>query len=368
MKNLYASMSLADDVKRAVRICDVAAQYGEVRRSGRLHVCRCLCGQNTDRHPSFTLYENESTTLGDHFHCFACQRHGSVIDLVMLTEHLDFKAALYFVRDRYLHGRDTGSKPVTRPAPRISADAPLRDDVWQLLEAATTHYQQALHHQPTARHYLRERGVSDDTATQLRLGYADGGLSRALHEVGHNLSLAARIGLIIPKGELLRERIVFPVLDATAHPIWLIGRALSDRQQPKYLGLPDGLVRKQPMQLGTAKRGVIIVEGPIDVAALVQWQLHHDFMLLALLGTAHTKAVDMLVQQHPDAPIFIATDRDNAGQAAALKLASPLIERGLPATILSWTGAKDCGALLQHGAEGERVFRHALTEAMTHNP
>ncbi len=367
MKNLYTPMSLANDVKRDVRICDVAAQYGEVRRSGRLHVCRCLCGQNTDRHPSFTLYENDGTALGDHFHCFACQRHGSVIDLVMLTEHLDFKAALYFVRDRYLHGRDVGSRPVMRPELRVKGDAPLYEDVRQLLEAATAHYHQALQHHSAARHYLRVRGLNDEAVTQLRLGYADGSLSRALHEAGHSLSLAARIGLITPKGGMLRERIIVPVLDATARPVWLIGRALSDRQQPKYLGLPDGLVRKQLMQLGAAKRGVIIVEGPMDLAALVQWQLHHDFRVLALLGTAHTKAVDVLVQQHRDAPIFIATDQDNAGQEAALKLASHLIEQGLQATILSWSGAKDCGVLLQRGAEGERVFHHALTEAMAHD-
>ena len=76
-------------VKAEVSIIRLAERYAELRRSGSTRfVCRCLCGGNTDRHPSFMLYEQ-----GNDFNCFACQAHGSVIDLEMWLNNLDFKAA-----------------------------------------------------------------------------------------------------------------------------------------------------------------------------------------------------------------------------------------------------------------------------------
>ena len=66
------------EIKQQVRLSDVAAQYGDLRKRGQLQVCRCLCGENSDRNPSFTLYERGQPE--DHFHCFACGRHGSVIE------------------------------------------------------------------------------------------------------------------------------------------------------------------------------------------------------------------------------------------------------------------------------------------------
>src|SRR5689334_11870194 len=106
--------SVVEQIKAAAHITDVASQYCEVRRSGpERSVCRCLCGQNSDRHPSFMLYEDD-----DHFHCFACQRHGSVIDLVMLVENCDARTAIEMLRRRYLNG-DLREMPrrVIPPAP-----------------------------------------------------------------------------------------------------------------------------------------------------------------------------------------------------------------------------------------------------------
>ena len=48
------------------------------------------------------------------------------------------------------------------------------------------------------------------------------------------------------------------------------------------------------MQRGQPKRGAIVVEGPVDYAALAQWGLDAEFALLALLGTAHAKAIPRL--------------------------------------------------------------------------
>ena len=56
-------MSVVDEIKATVRISELAAGYGEVKRRGRPHVCRCLCGENSDRNPSFMLDDDDFRNL-----------------------------------------------------------------------------------------------------------------------------------------------------------------------------------------------------------------------------------------------------------------------------------------------------------------
>lgn len=400
-------MSLIDEIKAAADIVAVAEQYTEVRRSGpRRSVCRCLCGENSDRTPSFMLYEDD-----DHFHCFACNRHGSVIDLVMLAEGCDLPTALDLLRRRYLTGEavSDGFRRVRRPDPPPEAARAVAPETRAVLGAAVAHYQRSLRDPPgaAALAYLHGRGLSDDTIDRLRLGYAEGlGLARALHAQGFSLALAMRAGLLNPDGtEFLRRRVVFPVLDTDGSAVFLMGRATRAGQQPKYLGLRDELAHKQPMRAGVPTLGTIIVEGAVDFAALVQWGLPADYACVALLGTAHGMALDWLIARGLIAsPTRIVLDQDMAGRQNALSLARALAARGYAPKVVmcrhryaqaaaaarsdpdpqararwqaevdlsrriaeagfalgvDWGGAKDCGDLLQRGAAGREAFAQAL--------
>jgi DNA primase len=293
-----------------------------------VNVCRCLCGENSDRNPSFTLYE-------DHFHCFACNRHGSVIDLVMLTEHLEFKAALEFLRQHYCSGRESDTqlrRVVRRPSPLLERG--IGSEVKSLLDAATQHYQATLLGMPNVLHYLHKRGLTDHAIKRLRFGYARGDLGQSLFAKGHDLVLAARAGLLSPHGEFLRGRIVIPVLDAQCRTVWMIGRAINDVDTPKYLGLPEGAVHKQPMVLGNARRGTIWVEGAFDFAALAQWGLDKDYLLVGMLGTAFESIVQLLLPRLPPHAI-LCTDQDKAGKQAGLKLAMLLREHGIQPMVIA---------------------------------
>ncbi len=355
-----------DRIKAAARISDVAAQYGEVKPGGtERSVCRCLCGQNSDRHPSFMLYESD-----DHFHCFACGRHGSVIDLVMLAENCDLRTAIEKLKQRYIYGDAAADTPrtVARPAAPVEIAKVVSPETRAVLNTAVAHYQHVLAGNTTALYYLKNagpdgRGLSVDTITRLRIGYSDGQtLARALHGSGVNLGLGAQVGLLTQYGEMMRSRLVFPVLEGD-DAVFMIGRALRKEQEPKYLGLSDGLAHKQPMQCGQPDRGVVIVEGPFDYAALVQWRLDAHFQLMALLGVGHTRAVNDLLLMRPKPRVLIALDQDQAGHDAALKLMSTLTDRGIRTTILTWPGAKDCGELLQQGDHGKGIFERSLEKA-----
>ncbi len=360
---MYDPAARADELRRikeAASISDVAAQYGEVKRSGPdRFVCRCLCGHNSDRHPSFMLYEGDN-----HFHCFACGRHGSVIDLVALAENCGLTAAIGMLKRRYLYGETTQvPRQVLRPEPPKNLGKMTLPEVRCILNAAVRHYQQVLCARPAVLGYLKARGMSDRTTAFLRVGYSDGqSLARALHDAGMNLGMAARVGLLSPYGEAMRARVVFPVLEGD-DAVFLIGRTLQRDGEPKYLGLPDGLAHKQPMRRGQPERGVIVVEGPFDYAALVQWGLDATFQLVALLGVGHTKAMSDLARTETKPRVLIALDQDRAGQDGALRLVSALTEHGVSSAVLQWNGAKDCGELLQQGEQGRVTFERALSNA-----
>lgn len=388
-------MSLVEDIKAAADIVTVAEMYTEVKPSGSgRSVCRCLCGEREDRTPSFMLYHD------NHFHCFACNRHGSVIDLVMLAEGCDFKTALDLLRRRFLFGESVEARPrVRRPAPPATVERVVPPEARAALGAAARHYHSALRSPrgANALAYLHQRGLNDEAIDRLQLGYADGiGLARQLHSDGISLITAMRCGLLNPDGaEFLRERVVFPVVDpADNGVVFMIGRALHDWQQPRYLGLRDELAHKQPMVAGRPDLGAVIVEGAVDFAALVQWEISRSYACVALMGTAHGLALDWLIRRRvPASPVRIVLDQDGAGWSNALKLARALAERGYTPKValcrdrymaarragmsadlaaadqiaaegfalgVNWGGAKDCGDLLKQGAQGRTLFEQAL--------
>jgi DNA primase len=287
----------------------------------------------------------------------------------MLAENCDLRAAIDLLQRRYVF-EDMRDAPrrVLRPEPLSRTVSVVSSETRRVLNVAVSHYQQVLSTHPAMLDYLNApgrggRGLKDQTIERLKIGYSDGlTLARALHTADVNLGLAAQIGLLSPHGEMMRSRIVFPVLDE-ADPVFMIGRAVQRDQEPKYLGLPDGLAHKQPMRCGRSDRTAIVVEGPMDYAALVQWGLDAEFQLMALLGTGRTRAMGHFMALSPKPRVLLALDQDQPGQDATRRFMSELAGCGVHATILTWHGAKDCGELLQQGERGKAAFEQALAQA-----
>ena len=404
-------------VKDEVGIVQLAERYAELRRSGSTRfVCRCLCGHNTDRHPSFMLYEQ-----GNDFHCFACQAHGSVIDLEMLVNGLDFKAAVTkLAHDFGIHNANhdavlrspSASYVALSAAPRERGE--LEPATKATLNAANAFFVSQLKQAREVRDWLTHRhGLNEETQAALKVGFADGtGLARELFRQGIGLREAQRAGLLLPNAqrqEHFSQRITFPVMDADGDVVYLMGRAMHDDQMPKYLGLAEGTAYKRPMCFGPIQQRAVIVEGCFDVAALKQWGVDVQLGIIGLLGTAHEQLlarVPSLAAQphHSVSPDLIVLDQDWAGKLNALKVVTALNKRGRQAhivfdvdrhealtrqtrfdtpeqqhkideeiglgrdildkgmaCIVHWSNAGDSpGKLLQLGARGQDLFMQAL--------
>ena len=333
---------LWEQLRASVVLPDLAARYARDKQvikghNGRFR-CRCVCGQNRDSQPSVMLYPD------GRWKCFACNDgHGDVIDLFRIGEGIANRGlACQMMQQRFLGNANNNPIATTRwhpespmhlqQAPSEAQETP----VWAkaILAIAIKHYCSLLRESESVANYLKQkRSLNDNTLLQMQIGFASGdGLSQALWrargqvDCGNRsiLSCATEMGLLLDsgKGEFFRERIIMPVFDETGEPVYLLGRASKVGQEPKYLNLPDShALHRQPMVWGRAVDGIILVEGPMDLAPCLQWGLHERHLIVSLLGVGYEAVLATLQKQcSGTTPLFVLLDQDNPGKRAAIAL------------------------------------------------
>lgn len=150
---------------RDIPIASVAADLGFKLNARGGGLCR-LPGHD-DHNPSFALRLRSNS-----FQCFACRRHGSVIDLVMEMEGLDLISACRWLSERYLGARLAGGQALRALAPaRASASPPTA--LLRTVAPDTELNGWLLDQSPLAaegRAYLTGRGFSGETLAAFRIG------------------------------------------------------------------------------------------------------------------------------------------------------------------------------------------------------
>lgn len=304
----------------------VAASGVRLRRAGK-GCYLALCPFHDDRHPSLLVDVRDPDR--EHFHCFSprCAVHGDVIEFVMLSEHLDFRAACARLA---LAGGALPLAPPVRPtgtsvAPgKATRRLPAGERRWDrltpaeqaIMNAAGSAYHECLRRSMAGRAYLRARGIAPGISARCGLGFADGAALLAALPHERDRSLAVALGLLTPRrGGALREtlagRLVVPELRG-GQPIWFIGRNLDDRE-PRYLALPG----ERPVlgrERAAGRREVYVVEGPFDWLVAVGWGLP----AIALCGPS--LPADRLGFLAGAGTVWLALDGDAAGRAATERL------------------------------------------------
>jgi len=236
------------------------------------------------------------------------------------------------------------------------------DDEHRALDAAVELYANRLLGDRRALEYLAGRGFARDVLVQQRIGLAAGDELVPYLAWRHvPASAARRVGLLRADGrEMLAGRIVFPEL-RHRQPVWLIGRVLEAPDDlPRYLGLPGPKPLLGWDQASRDRRGVCIVEGPLDLLALQQWGVPG----LALCGTGFNATTVQLLGQWER--LYAVLDADVAGQEATTRLTEAFGSRVIPVQLPP--SAKDPAdlALL---AKGSTLFCAAIRDAVAcHGP
>ena len=212
-------------------------------------------------------------------------------------------------------------------------------DDQQLLQHIINYYHQALKQSPEALAYLKKRGLQHpEVIDTFKLGLSDESLT---HRIPIKASKAGRalreqlqrIGLFRQTGhQHFNGSLVIPITDEHGTIQEVYGRKLAPKHRlrkgtPLHLYLPgphQGLFNSQAL---IASKEIILCESLID--ALTFWCAGYRNVTSSYGIEGFTKEHLNAFKQNNIERVLIAYDRDDAGNAAADKLAKQLIEEGI---------------------------------------
>ncbi len=316
-----------------------------VQLRGRGRVRQGLCPFHEETEGSFTVYADSQR-----WYCFGCGLGGDVLDFIQRSDRVDLPEAIR----RLDASPDRPAAPEhPAPTPRSPEPAPLREAA--LLTAAMRCYARQLQLYEPAQGYLASRGISDEAARRLGLGYSSGhGLHSWLTDAGFDGGRVLGSGLVSEGRERFRGMIVVPEL-VGGRVSWLGGRAIQPRARPRFQALPGAKPVLGLSRLPLASPWIVVTEGLFDWLVLTSWGLP----ACAALGT---QGMDRLASSLQDRPrVFLAFDSDEAGRDAASRL-TDLLGAHRTGLVTLPRGVSDVGEL-GRDPHGRTVFLSLLNRA-----
>ena len=318
--------SFIQELLTRVDIVDVVGRSVKLKKAGANY--QGLCPFHNEKTPSFSVSPTKQF-----YHCFGCGAHGSSINFLMEHFGMGFVEAVHeLARDAGLTVPEDNSREGRDAAQKASQQLALS----QWMDRAAAYYRLRLKETPAAIQYLKDRGVSGETAKRFGLGSAPAGW-RNLEGVLPDYAAedAERAGLVIAGDEgrrydRFRERVMFPIRNPRGQIIGFGGRVMG-AGEPKYLNPPEGPLFSKGHELyglyeareGIRETGrVLVVEGYMDVVMLHQYGCTYA---VATLGTATTAVHITKLLRQADRIVF-AFDGDSAGRRAAWRA----LENALP--------------------------------------
>lgn len=360
--------SFIEEIKSRLRVSELVARSVNLRRHG--HEFMGLCPFHKEKTPSFTVNDEKGF-----FHCFGCGAHGDIISFIMQNESLG-----------YMESLERAASLAGLAMPQFSREEIAREakveSQQQIIEAVCAWFEAQLElpEGRIGRDYIASRGLSGDTVTRFRIGYAPDNrdsLTRAMREKNISEAQLIEAGVLISVDNKtpyarFRRRLIFPIRDRKSRVVAFGGRILPGEpndKAPKYLNSPEtalfhkgrmfynyDLARKAAIDAGK----LIVCEGYMDVIALAQAGYPQA---VAPLGTAITAEQLQLAWQTVDEPT-LCLDGDTAGGRAMLRaahLALPLLNPGKSLRFARLPQGDDPDSMLRRG-EAQR-FEEALTMA-----
>jgi len=364
------SLRITDELKEEIRsrnrLEDVVGTYVTLKRSGKS--LTGLCPFHNERTPSFSVSPDKQL-----YYCFGCGASGDVFDFVMEYERLDFMEAAKRLAERAGIVLDTGDESSSERKRRQE-----RETLYEVNGIAAKYFRYRLLKSrlaAAARNYLSSRGVSSESSERFLLGYAMDSwddLYRVLQKRGISEDGMVLSGLV-KKGkksayDVFRDRIMFPIRDASGRVLGFGGRALPGKgdDQPKYLNSQETPVfskRRILYGIDVARDSIrrleraVVVEGYMDVVTCHQYGFTN---VVASLGTALTRdQAQLLARYAPE--VVILYDADAAGQDATLRGLELLRSEGLRVKVVTLEEGEDPDSFLR--ANGASKLKTLLESA-----
>lgn len=311
---------VVNEIKARLPIENLVAEYVVLKRIGKS--LKGLCPFHSEKTPSFIVSPDKGIA-----YCFGCQKGGDIFRFLMEVENIDFSEAIKILSEKtgVALEKESGKNFVRKGE---------KDVLMDIHEDSAAFYESELISErgKVALDYLYQRGLTDASIKQFRLGFAPDDFEmthQMLLKKGYKHAQILQSGMAIAKDtsmsrvyDRFRGRIMFPVRDSLGRVVGFGGRALSAEQQPKYLNSPETpIYQKNQLLYGfyhskqTIKvtKQVVIVEGYMDYLMAFQDGLKN---VVAVNGTALTKRHLTQLKPYIEDLVF-SFDMDNAGKEAA---------------------------------------------------
>ena len=309
-----------DRIKREVSIADLARRRGVVLHGHGENLIG-LCPFHDDREPSLVI-----TPAKNLWNCLgACQKGGDVIRWVETADRVPFREAVDILY--------RGIAPAAPASVRCPVAAEMDD---RELVAATVRCDRDRLNQadaPDAVRYLDRRGIwSEEAIARFSIGFSDRTLGPLLPspDLKPGKEIRARLAEVgIYRTDTGREHfngcVVFPVVDRGGKVLEIYGRKIRDDMRHRmgsHLYLPGAHRGIWNGEVLTESKEIILCESIID--ALTFWVHGFRNVIPAFGVNGFTDEMFEALRACGTTRVSIAYDRDEAGDAAAAKLAARL--------------------------------------------
>ena len=303
-----------DFIDRLVEDSDIVSvinHYISLTKKGNNYTC--CCPFHEEKTPSFVVSPQKAI-----FHCFGCGAGGNVLTFIKDYEGLNFLEAVEKLAEL---------NNVTVPRENTFGNDNFKK-IYEINDIVANFYFDALKNpkQKSIVQYLKERGISGQTAKNFKIGFADFNQNELLKILQSKFSekeiLESGNFLKNEKGfyPFLRNRVTFPIFNSTGKTIGFGGR-VTDDSMPKYLNSKDSKFFNKTRELygfNNAKKDhktedFIVTEGYMDVVMLSEYGINNA---VASLGTAFSQN-HMNLMFKLRRKITFCFDSDEAGLKAA---------------------------------------------------
>lgn len=351
-------MNTVELIKEKLGIVEVVSTYVKLDRAGAN--LKGKCPFHNEKTPSFFVSPSRNS-----YYCFGCNAKGDIFSFIQDFERVDFKGALKILAEKA--GVEIQN---TNPAEEKE-----KDNLYKILESASSFYQDKLKNNTEVGKYLHDRGLLVETIIGWNLGFSPSGwneLRDYLKSKGFKETDIEKTGLIKAGDhgfyDRFRGRIMFPILDSSGRTVGFSGRIYGDGKdgkEAKYINSPETqLFNKSEILYGLnkakehirSKGFILLVEGQLDLLMCHQRGLSQT---VATSGTALTESQLLIIKRFTN-NLMISYDGDKAGVSASKRAFELALSLGLDVKIAALPSGLDPAEMLKKEPE---EFRNLLRKS-----
>ena len=348
-----------NNIQKSADIVDIIGSYIPLEKKGKNYFG--LCPFHDDSNPSMSVNKEKGI-----YTCFVCHATGNVFSFVKDYENVSFIEAVKIVADKIGIEVDAGYKVISK-----------YERFYEMLEFASKLYQNNLKSESgtLARDYLKKRGLNDEIINEFNIGLAPSNydtVTKLLLSKEYTETELINAG-ISNKGntlyDLFRNRITFPIHNASGKCVGFSARIFDNSNEAKYINTKETVIFKKGEILFNYHRAIneakkmkklILVEGQMDAIRVYSEGVKN---ICATMGTALTNEHIKLLKKL-NVEIVLCFDNDNAGEKATLAAGELLTKNGINISVLRLSGQKDPDEYIL--ANGIDKYKEAVEHAITY--